>query len=109
MASHFSFVEGFDELQLIYLASKVIMITAVFVAFCLIFLKAEYGRYYSAISSRKYGFAVDPKVAWFVQELPAFVTPCVLLFYARSDVFGFTPNALLLCLLLLHYTHRSVL
>lgn len=101
-------VHDLNELQLINIASIVMIVTAVVVAFCLIFLKAEYGRYFSASSSQKYGFGVNPKIAWFVQELPAFVVPCVLLFFARKDVFGLTPNALLLLLYLSHYTHRLV-
>ena len=109
MASLLTFVQDFDELQLIHITSKVIMFTGVIVAVCLTFLKAEYGRYFCANSSQKYGFGVKPSVAWFVQELPAFVIPCALLFYARKDFYGFTPNALLLSLLLFHYTHRWVL
>ena len=96
----------FDELQFIYLASFVMIITAVIVAFFLIFLKAEYGRYFSVTSAQKYGFGVPPRVAWFAQELPAFVVPCILVCYAREDVLGFTANTILLSLLLLHYTHR---
>lgn len=83
-----------------------IMFTALIVAVLLIFLKAEYGRYFSSNSTQKYGFGVNARVAWFVQELPAFVAPCVLVCYARKDVFGFTPNIFLLSLLILHYTHR---
>ena len=101
-------VHDLNEMQLINIASIVMIVTAVVVAFCLIFLKAEYGRYFSASSSQKYGFGVNPKIAWFVQELPAFVVPCVLLFFARKDVFGLTPNAFLLLLYLSHYTHRLV-
>ena len=106
MADLFAFLQGLDELKLINLASMVIMLTALIVAACLIFLKAEYGRYFSANSTQKYGFGVNARVAWFVQELPAFVVPCVLVCYARKDVFGFTPNMILLSLLFLHYTHR---
>ena len=102
----FSSIREFDELQFIYLASVVMIITAVIVAFLLVFLKAEYGRYFSLTSAKKYGFGVPPRVAWFAQELPAFVVPCILACHAREDVVGFTPNTILLSLLLLHYTHR---
>jgi len=40
-----------------------------------------------------------------VQELPAFVIPCALLFYARKDTLGLTPNTILLSLFVLHYSH----
>ncbi|XP_073248493.1 3-oxo-5-alpha-steroid 4-dehydrogenase 1-like [Porites lutea] len=109
MASFVNLVLDLNEPQLIYITSIVMIVTAVIVAFCLIFLKAEYGRYFSASSSQKYGFGVNPKIAWFVQELPAFVVPCVLLFFARKDVFGLTPNTFLLLLYLSHYTHRSLI
>lgn len=101
-----SSLQDFDELQFIYIASSVMIFTAVIVAVCLIFLKAEYGRYFSLNSTQKYGFGVNARVAWFAQELPAFVVPCVMVCYARKDVFGFTPNAILLSFLLLHYAHR---
>ena len=106
MADLFSFLQGLDELNLINITSMVMMFTALIVVVCLIFLKAEYGRYFSANSTQKYGFGVNARVAWFVQELPAFVVPCVLVCYARKDIFGLTPNIFLLSLLLLHYTHR---
>lgn len=106
MASYFTFLQDFDELQFIYIASKVIMVTSAFVAICLVFLKAEYGRYFTGNSWQNVGFSVNPRVAWFVQELPAFVTPWLVLCYAHKDFFGFTPNAILLSLYLLHYTHR---
>ncbi|XP_068683526.1 3-oxo-5-alpha-steroid 4-dehydrogenase 1-like isoform X1 [Montipora foliosa] len=105
----FFLLKDFDELQLIYLASEVMIVTAVTVAILLVFFKAEYGRYFSVTSTQRYGFGVHPRMAWFVQELPAFVLPCVLVCYAREDFFEFTPNALLLCLFVLHYTHRSLI
>ncbi|KAK2567432.1 3-oxo-5-alpha-steroid 4-dehydrogenase 1, partial [Acropora cervicornis] len=108
----FSFTREFDELQFIYLASVVMIITAVIVAFLLIFLKAEYGRYFSVKSAKKYGFGVPPRVAWFAQELPAFVVPCILVCYAREDVVGFTPNkldSLVLMHPLLKCFHRSLI
>lgn len=106
MASFFDFARGLEELQFIFILSKIMIVTGVIVVVSLIFLKAEYGRYFSSNSTRKYGFAVDARVAWFVQELPAFVVPCLLLLYARKDVFGLTPNMTLLSLFLLHYTQR---
>ncbi|KAJ7389771.1 3-oxo-5-alpha-steroid 4-dehydrogenase 1 [Desmophyllum pertusum] len=109
MDSSFAFLDGFDELQFIYIMSKIMIFVGVIVAICLVFLKAEYGRYFSSNSSQRYGFGVNVRVAWFVQELPAFLIPCVLLFYARKDALGMTPNTILLSLLLLHYTQRSLI
>lgn len=106
MDSAFDFFRGFDELQLIYILSKTIILLAVIVAICLIFLRVEYGRYFSSNSWQNWWSAVNPRVAWFVQELPAFAIPCVLLFYARKDLLGLNPNTILLSLILLHYTHR---
>lgn len=99
-------LDRLDELQFIYIMSGIIILLAFIVAICLIFLKVEYGRYFTTNSWQNCCSAVDARIAWFVQELPAFVIPCVLLFYARKDALGLTPNTILLSLLCLHYAHR---
>lgn len=106
MEFSFAFLQTLDELQFIYIMSWTIILLAFIVEICLIFLQVEYGRYFKSNSWQNCLSAVDARVAWFVQELPAFVIPCVLLFYARKDALGLTPNTILLLLLVLHYSHR---
>ena len=106
MEFSFAFLQTLDELQFIYIMSWTIILLALIVEICLIFLKVEYGRYFKSNSWQNCLSAVDARVAWFLQELPAFVIPCVLLFYARKDALGLTPNTILLLLLVLHYSHR---
>ena len=106
MERTFAFLRDFDELQFIYLLSNVIIINGFIVVVALVFLDAEYGRYFTSNSTKRYGFGVSARVAWFVQEFPAFLLPCVLLVYARKDIIGFTPNLLLLALYLVHYIQR---
>ena len=106
MEAVFAFLQTRDELQFIYILSWTIILLSLIVEICLIFLKVEYGRYFRSNSWQNCLSAVDARVAWFVQELPAFVIPCSLLFYARKDTLGLTPNTILLSLLVLHYSHR---
>jgi len=106
MELSFAFLRTLDELQFIYILSWTIILLAFITEICLIFLKAEYGRYFRSNSWQNCLCAVDARVAWFVQELPAFVIPCALLFYARKDALGLTPNTILLSLFFLHYSHR---
>lgn len=80
----------------------------VFMAACtlvtLLFENVPYGRY----ASSKYGFAVNVKFAWFVQELPAFLVPVALLLWTSSSKTSLLPNQLLLAMYLCHYTQRWV-
>lgn len=102
----FAFLQTLNEVQFINILSWTILLLAFIVAICLIFLQVEYGRYFRSNSWQNRLSAVDGRIAWFVQELPAFVIPCVSLFYARKDALGLTPNTILLSLFVLHYSHR---
>jgi len=92
-----------NEKEIIYLLCTVLNITAIIVALLLQCLKAEYGRYFDGKSESKWGFGINPKLAWFVQELPMFALP--LLFLVQSFN-GVNPNTVLLCFILLHYFRR---
>ncbi|XP_077405628.1 3-oxo-5-alpha-steroid 4-dehydrogenase 1 isoform X2 [Vanacampus margaritifer] len=72
---------------------------------CLLFKDASYGRY----SSSKYGFLVNAKLAWFVQELPAFLLPVCLLIWASSAKSSLLANQLLIAMYMCHYTQRSLI
>ena len=67
-------------------------------------LKAPYGRY-SKEASFMYGFKMNGKVAWVLQECP-----CVVLvlwaFFAKTREMP-VESAILLALFMLHYTNRT--
>ncbi|XP_070684195.1 3-oxo-5-alpha-steroid 4-dehydrogenase 2-like [Pempheris klunzingeri] len=66
---------------------------------------APYGRY-TAAQSR----CCPARRAWFLQELPAFLLPLLLLLIPaepRTEAGSSTGRRLLLCTFLLHYFHRS--
>lgn len=81
----------------------------VFMAACcfvtLLFENVPYGRY----STSKYGFPVNAKVAWFIQELPAFLVPFSLVVWTSSGRTSLLPNQLLTAMYFCHYVQRWVL
>ncbi|XP_061520523.1 3-oxo-5-alpha-steroid 4-dehydrogenase 1 isoform X2 [Phycodurus eques] len=76
----------------------ILMAACTFVS--LLFLNVPYGRY----ASSTYGFPVNAKLAWFVQELPAFLLPICLLVWASSAKSSLLTNQLLIAMFLCHYT-----
>lgn len=68
----------------------------------LLFENVPYGRY----ASSKYGFPVDVKLAWFVQELPALLVPVCLVFWTSCAKTSHLPNKLLIAMYLCHYIQR---
>ncbi|KAM9738226.1 3-oxo-5-alpha-steroid 4-dehydrogenase 1 [Menidia menidia] len=64
-----------------------------------------YGRY----ASSKYGFPVNVKLAWCVQELPSFLVPLCLLLWASSSKTSQCPNRLLIFMFMFHYFQRSII
>ena len=80
-----------------------IMISMAFLTFVtLLFENVPYGRY----ASSRYGFPVNVKFAWFVQELPAFLVPLCLVFFTSASRTSHLPNQLLLCMYFCHYIQR---
>uniref|UniRef100_A0A3B3ZK69 3-oxo-5alpha-steroid 4-dehydrogenase (NADP(+)) n=1 Tax=Periophthalmus magnuspinnatus TaxID=409849 RepID=A0A3B3ZK69_9GOBI len=80
-----------------------------FMAFCsfiaLLKLHVPYGRY----ASSTYGFPVNVKFAWFVQELPAILVPFLLVFSTPAAKVSLLPNQLIITMYFCHYVHRSLL
>lgn len=78
----------------------------VFMAACsfvtLLFESVPYGRY----TTSKYGFPVNVRLAWFVQELPAFLLPLCLVVWTSSAKTSLLPNQLLIVMYFCHYVHR---
>ncbi|XP_032903987.1 3-oxo-5-alpha-steroid 4-dehydrogenase 1 [Amblyraja radiata] len=69
------------------------------------FIDMPYGRY----TSSKFGFLVNVKAAWFIQEIPSLAIPLYLLFINAGNKPVQLPNQLLLGMFICHYTHRSLL
>lgn len=70
----------------------------------LLFVNVPYGRY----ATSKYGFPVNVKFAWFIQELPAFLVPLYLVVWTSSKKATLLPNHLLTAMFLWHYVQRLV-
>lgn len=78
----------------------------VFMAACtfvtLLFENVPYGRY----TSSRYGFPVNVKFAWFVQELPAFLVPLCLVVWTSCAKTTLLSNQLLVAMYFCHYVQR---
>lgn len=78
----------------------------VFMAACsfvtLLFENVPYGRY----TTSKYGFPVNVRLAWFVQELPAFMVPLCLVVWTSAAKTSLLPNQLLIAMYFCHYVQR---
>lgn len=70
----------------------------------LCFLTAPYGRY----TREGFGYTINGKLMWFIQEMPSFFIPIIMLFEDDADQIHNLPNRILLGLFLLHYTQRFV-
>lgn len=93
-----------DKLILFYI-SMVMTISGVcaFLALTLWSINAPYGRYSGA-------FVIDAfvpcKIAWFVQEFPAFSVPVICMFIGSASQMSNPANQALIGLFLLHYFQR---
>ena len=74
-------------------------------------LRAEYGRYIDMgrYNKSKKGFSAP--VAWCLQESPAFLVPCVFLYFGGLSVYdkqsgGLNLNVLFLYYFMIHYFNR---
>ncbi|KAK6183052.1 hypothetical protein SNE40_010604 [Patella caerulea] len=92
-----------DEKRLFQVISLVYIVWAIIIFLSLQFVTAPYGRY----SSGSWGFGVNPKFAWVVQEMPSFIIPIYVLFFTDCPKIRSTPNLILSTLFLLHYFQRS--
>ncbi|KAK3092950.1 hypothetical protein FSP39_009294 [Pinctada imbricata] len=64
---------------------------------------APYGRY----SRDGWGTKIEPRLAWFIQEIPAFLVPLLLLVTTKAPMIKYLPNKILLACFLIHYFQRS--
>lgn len=91
-----------EEVYILQCLSYVMILMAAVTCFTFLFQNVPYGRY----TSSKYGFPVHVKVAWFVQELPAFLLPLSLILWASPLKITELPNQLLLGMYFCHYVQR---
>ena len=84
------------------------IITAVPTFVALVFFKrAPYGRYYVEAKDGGYGFLMNGKLAWVLQELPCVVFSLgSWFFFSDLEVMSSKANMALLGIYLLHYIHR---
>jgi len=94
------------EPQIVQLLCFLMFLVGALVFFILLFIPAVYGRYTGPKSW--FGFGVDAKIAWFLQESPSFLVPLTvyLLEYRRGK--EIIPNQMILAgLFVLHYWQRT--
>lgn len=68
-------------------------------------LTAPYGRYVNSSAVRG-TLNFDARLGWFIQELPAFLVPSLIVYYGECPRFRNLPNSILLLFYFIHYTHR---
>ena len=95
----------FKEEQLNIIAWSMIVLGIVLLVYSF-FLTVPYGRY----SRYVWGFGIDARLAWLLQEFPSFIIPFVL--FLRADgmkelmSLNVSPNIALLSMFLVHYFRR---
>jgi len=89
-----------NERRLLLWTSYCMIVSGLLVFVVLLIIPAPYGRY----SSTSWGFLMDSRYAWFIQELPSLVVPVVL--WLCSAAATKLPNKLLLGAFVVHYFHR---
>ncbi|KAG5264797.1 hypothetical protein AALO_G00258120 [Alosa alosa] len=94
-----------EELYILDCSAYLLILMALLTFVTLLFENVPYGRY----ASSRYGFPVNVKFAWFVQELPAILVPFCLVFFTSASRTSHLPNQLLLCMYFCHYVQRSLI
>ncbi|XP_064621179.1 3-oxo-5-alpha-steroid 4-dehydrogenase 1-like [Lineus longissimus] len=106
-----NFLENFLQNEQFYInvMSYVIIAMGILVNFILHKIPAPYGRYNDG--STKWGFQIDGKVGWILQELPALLVPfvCLLIQYKNLPFTKYLANYVLLALFMCHYVQRCVI
>ena len=74
---------------------------AIVVFICLYFITAGYGQF----RTKRWGYCIDNRVAWFLMEAPVFFV--MLIIWCRAGFPFHLPELILLCLFLVHYFQRS--
>ncbi|XP_062578458.1 3-oxo-5-alpha-steroid 4-dehydrogenase 1-like isoform X2 [Saccostrea cucullata] len=93
------------DLEVFNFLSYNLLFFGIVVVIVLQFLNTPYGRY----ARGGWGVDVNAKLAWFVQEIPAFLVPVLLIYCVEGPKITHIPNKILLGLFLLHYFQRSII
>lgn len=79
----------------------VMSVLAIVVFICLYFITAGYGQF----RTKRWGYSIDNRVAWFLMEAPVFFV--MLIIWCRAGFPFHLPELILLGLFLVHYFQRS--
>ena len=95
-----------DELDILEFTWKGIIFFSLVTAVLQLLITAPYGRF----SRSGWGFTMDPRFTWVMQESPSFLVPLFVAGYLGGDQLKgtLTPNIVLLSMFLLHYFQRYV-
>jgi hypothetical protein len=94
-----------EEAVLLPWLATLMIVLAVPTFIALVFFKrAPYGRYVT--EGKGYGFEMNGKLAWVLQESPCPIFAVINFLLAREACLNSTPNMILLGLYALHYFHR---
>lgn len=93
-----------DEFSVLEFTWKAVIVCAFATAVVQSIMSAPYGRY----TRGGYGFSMNARLAWLLQECPSFLVPVFVAGYLGGDQITGTlnPNVVLLSMFLLHYFHR---
>lgn len=91
----------FDALEFTW---KAVIVWSFVTGIIQLLMSAPYGRY----TRPGYGFSINVRLAWVLQESPSFLVPVLVAGYLGGDQItgALNPNVVLLSLFLLHYFQR---
>ncbi|PAA88832.1 hypothetical protein BOX15_Mlig017916g1 [Macrostomum lignano] len=95
--------------ELLFYLSMTMIVSGIVAFFVLLFVPSPYGRN----ANSAFGPPVPAKIAWLIQEIPAFLIPVYfiieLLFFKTSDSANVRDAILLLAPFIMHYFQRSLI
>ncbi|XP_006012612.1 3-oxo-5-alpha-steroid 4-dehydrogenase 1 isoform X1 [Latimeria chalumnae] len=91
--------------ELLKYMSYLLILMGILVFLILQFVNVPYGRF----ASSSFGFPVNAKLAWFIQEVPSLVVPVYQVFYTVNNRLSHLPNQILVTMFICHYMHRSLI
>lgn len=102
-----------NEADLIVALSYVMIVSGASAFVALVwFMAAPYGRYANE-AAPAFGFMMNGRLAWVLQELPSFLIPAAMWLWgvwtANPRLTAFTPNTVLLGMFLYHYFNRALI
>jgi len=101
-----------SEQQLLAVLAWAMIVSGVCSFVALQIVRAPYGKYWEE-AGKAYGCMLNGRLAWLLQEAPAFALPVYFWISEGSDpasdgrMTSLTPNTVLMAMFLLHYLHRT--